>query len=300
MREVVAELERPVLLFLRRQGLDRAAATGRGRHSGVGGIRTLPFPVLHVDTGHNFPEVIDVPRSADRRLRTRTAGRLGPGSRSTRGACPRGRSPPPRAIKLQTRTAARRAGGRPLRRGLRRWPARRGAGPGQGARVLVPVTNSASGSRAPSAPSPGRSTTGRIRRGENIRVFPISNWTELDVWQYIAQERARAAVDLLRPRTRTGAPRRHAASPSPHVMHPSRRPKPVERDEASATAPSGDLTVTGAVPSAAAGRRRRDRGGACLGGLPSAGETRADDRTSGGGDGRLASARATSDGPPRI
>ena len=39
-----------------------------------------------------------------------------------------------------------------------------------------------------SGPSSGTSTTARIRKGEHIRVFPISNWTELDVWQYIARE----------------------------------------------------------------------------------------------------------------
>ena len=40
---------------------------------------------------------------------------------------------------------------------------------------------------------------GRIRKGEHVRVFPISNWTELDVWQYIAARAARGPVDLLRP-----------------------------------------------------------------------------------------------------
>ena len=39
---------------------------------------------------------------------------------------------------------------------------------------------------------------GRIRKGEHVRVFPISNWTELDVWQYIAQEKLEVPNDLLR------------------------------------------------------------------------------------------------------
>ena len=43
---------------------------------------------------------------------------------------------------------------------------------------------------------------GRVRRGEHVRVFPISNWTELDVWQYIAEEEPGGPVDLLRPRAR--------------------------------------------------------------------------------------------------
>ena len=51
---------------------------------------------------------------------------------------------------------------------------------------------------------------GRIHPGESIRVFPLSNWTELDVWHYIAREQHRAAVDLLRARARGRRARRHA------------------------------------------------------------------------------------------
>ena len=51
---------------------------------------------------------------------------------------------------------------------------------------------------------------GRHHPGESIRVFPLSNWTELDVWHYIAREQHRAAVDLLRARARGGRARRHA------------------------------------------------------------------------------------------
>ena len=51
---------------------------------------------------------------------------------------------------------------------------------------------------------------GRIRKGEHVRVFPISNWTELDVWEYIDARAARGALDLLRPRARGLRARRHA------------------------------------------------------------------------------------------
>ena len=53
---------------------------------------------------------------------------------------------------------------------------------------------------------------GRIHKGEHIRVFPLSNWTELDVWQYIAARGHRDPVDLLRPRARGVRARRHAAA----------------------------------------------------------------------------------------
>ncbi len=51
---------------------------------------------------------------------------------------------------------------------------------------------------------------GFVKPGEHVRVFPLSNWTELDVWQYIAEEKARAAVHLLRARARGLQARRDA------------------------------------------------------------------------------------------
>ncbi len=48
----------------------------------------------------------------------------------------------------------------------------------------------------------------RINKGESIRVFPLSNWTELDVWQYIHQQRHRDRAALLRPGAAGGHPRR--------------------------------------------------------------------------------------------
>ena len=64
MREVVAELERPVLLFS--GGKDSIVLLRLAEKAfGVGGITSLPFPVLHVDTGHNFAEVLEF---RDRRI----------------------------------------------------------------------------------------------------------------------------------------------------------------------------------------------------------------------------------------
>ena len=51
---------------------------------------------------------------------------------------------------------------------------------------------------------------GKIRKGEQVRVFPISNWTELDVWQYVAREELELPVDLLRARARGVRARRDA------------------------------------------------------------------------------------------
>ena len=78
---------------------------------------------------------------------------------------------------------------------------------------------------------------GRHHQGEHIRVFPLSNWTELDIWQYIAEEQHRAAVDLLRAPAR-GVPRATACCwPSSASCTPARRRGGLSRRRC-ATAPS--------------------------------------------------------------
>jgi sulfate adenylyltransferase subunit 2 len=155
VREVVAELERPVLLFS--GGKDSIALLRVAEKAfRVGDSVALPFPVLHVDTGHNFPEVVDF---RDRRVaegghrlivasvqESIDAGRVkddGPGTSRNR---------------LQTTTLldALEEGGFDAafggaRRDEERARARSACSPS--------ATSSASGSRAPSARSRGRSTT---------------------------------------------------------------------------------------------------------------------------------------------
>ena len=144
---------------------------------------------MHVDTGAQLPRgasssatarVEPTRRPAGRRPRCRTSIDAG---RVVEETGPQ-RQPQPAA----DHHAARRHRGAPLRRRVRRRPARRGEGPGQGAGLLASATSSASGTRRTSAPSCGRLYNGRHQQGEHIRVFPLSNWTELDIWQYIADE----------------------------------------------------------------------------------------------------------------
>ncbi|HET8632155.1 MAG TPA: sulfate adenylyltransferase subunit CysD [Thermomicrobiales bacterium] len=75
----------------------------------------------------------------------------------------------------------------PVRRGLRRGAARRRAVARQGARLLSPRRVREWDPRA-QRPEPWGLYNTRIRSGEHLRVFPLSNWTELDVWRYIARE----------------------------------------------------------------------------------------------------------------
>ena len=99
---------------------------------------------------------------------------------------------------------------------------------------------------------------GRHRPGEHIRVFPLSDWTELDIWQYIAQEEHRAAVDLLRPPARGVPARRDAAGRRARSSRPGATTRSPSRPP-SATARSGDMTCTGAVESDGRDRRRDHR-----------------------------------------
>ena len=95
---------------------------------------------------------------------------------------------------------------------------------------------------------------GRIRRGEHVRVFPISNWTELDVWQYIAEEELEIPVDLLRARARGLRARRHALRGlrARHARPTARTPF----TESVRYRTVGDMSCTGAVRSTRVDARR--------------------------------------------
>jgi sulfate adenylyltransferase subunit 2 len=181
MREVVAELERPVLLF---SGGKDSIVLLRLAEKAFAPV-ALPFPVLHVDTGHNFPEVIEF---RDRRIAA--AGHqliVASVQESIDSGRVRQDDPSASRNKLQTRTLldALEAG---------RFDAAFGGGrrDEERARAKERVFSFRDefGQWEPRAQraEPWALYNGRIRRGEHIRVFPMSNFTELDVWSYIALE----------------------------------------------------------------------------------------------------------------
>ena len=181
MREVVAELERPVLLF---SGGKDSIVLLRLAEKAFAPV-ALPFPVLHVDTGHNFPEVIEF---RDRRIAD-AGHQLIVASVQESIDTGRVREDEPSASRnqLQTRTLldALEAG---------RFDAAFGGGrrDEERARAKERVFSFRDefGQWEPRAQraEPWTLYNGRIRRGEHIRVFPMSNFTELDVWSYIALE----------------------------------------------------------------------------------------------------------------
>jgi sulfate adenylyltransferase subunit 2 len=183
MREVAAERERPVLLFS--GGKDSIVLVRLAEKAFRPG--KFPFPVMHVDTGHNFPEVIEY---RDRRI-TELGERLIVAS--VQDSIDRGRvvdPTGPRASRnqLQTTTlldAIEEHGFDAAMGGARRDEERARA------KERIFSFRDDFGQWNPRAQRPEiwNLYNARIRKGEHIRVFPISNWTELDVWQYVARER---------------------------------------------------------------------------------------------------------------
>ena len=181
-REVAAELERPVLLFS--GGKDSIVLLRLAEKAFRPG--GFPFPVMHVDTGHNFPEVIE--------FRDRRVAKLGERLivASVQESIDRGwvvEETGPRASRnrLQTVTlldAIREHGFGAAFGGARRDEERARA------KERIFSFRDDFGQWDPKAQRPELWSlyNGRIRRGEQVRVFPLSNWTELDVWSYIAAE----------------------------------------------------------------------------------------------------------------
>jgi sulfate adenylyltransferase subunit 2 len=182
MREVAAERERPVLLF---SGGKDSIVMLRLAEKAFRPAK-FPFPVMHVDTGHNFPEVIA--------YRDRRVAELGERLvvASVQDSIDKGRvseQTGPRASRnqLQTTTlldAIEEHGFDAAMGGARRDEERARA------KERIFSFRDDFGQWNPRAQRPElwNLYNARIRKGEQIRVFPISNWTELDVWQYIARE----------------------------------------------------------------------------------------------------------------
>jgi sulfate adenylyltransferase subunit 2 len=268
MREVAAEFERPVLLFsggkdsiVLMRLAEKAFRPGR-----------FPFPVMHVDTGHNFPEVIEfrdrlVAQLGERLIVAHVQDSIDAGRvREETG---------PRASRnrLQTTTlldAIAEHGFDAAFGGARRDEERARAKE----RVFSFRDDFGQWDPKNQRPELWSLFNGRIHKGEHVRVFPISNWTELDVWQYIADEELEVP-SIYFAHTRPVFERDgmlYAANPFVELMDGE-----VPFEESVRYRTVGDMTCTGAVRSTAdnlhdvvteiAATRITERG-----------ETRADDR----------------------
>ncbi|RFU21289.1 sulfate adenylyltransferase subunit CysD [Geodermatophilus marinus] len=182
-REVAAEFERPVLLFS--GGKDSIVMLHLAEKAFW--PARIPFPVMHVDTGHNFPEVLEY---RDRRVaemgvqlviasvqESIDSGRV----REQRG--PRASRNPLQTVTLLD--AIEKYGFDAAFGGARRDEEKARA------KERVFSFRDEFGQWDPKNQRPELWSlyNGRHARGEHIRVFPLSNWTELDIWQYIGRER---------------------------------------------------------------------------------------------------------------
>jgi sulfate adenylyltransferase subunit 2 len=182
MREVAAEFERPVLLFS--GGKDSIVLLRLAEKA----FRPapFPFPLMHVDTGHNFDEVIE--------FRDRRVAELGERLivASVQQSIDEGRvveETGPRASRNQLQTvtlldAIAEHGFDAAFGGARRDEERARAKE----RVFSFRDDFGQWDPKNQRPELWNLYNGRVKKGENVRVFPISNWTELDVWEYIDSE----------------------------------------------------------------------------------------------------------------
>ncbi len=270
MREVAAERERPALLFS--GGKDSIVLLRLAEKAFRPG--RFPFPLLHVDTGHNFPEVIEF---RDRRVAELGERLLVASVQESidAGRVVEERGPRASRNRLQTTTLldaieAHRFdacfGG--ARRDEERARAKE--------RVISLRDDFGGWDPRRQRPELWDLYNTRVGPGEHLRVFPLSNWTELDVWQYIGQEELEVPSIYL-------AHERDVFERDGMLLAASSF---VERDEAEAVFPAwvryrtvGDMSCTGAVASRAA---TLDEVVAEIAAtrITERGETRADDRHS--------------------
>jgi len=269
MREVAAERERPVLLFS--GGKDSIVMA----HLALKAFRPgrFPFPLMHVDTGHNFPEVIEfrdnMVEAIGERLIVASVQESIDSGRVVEETGPRASR-----NRLQTTTlldAIAEHGFDAAFGGARRDEERARAKE----RVFSFRDDFGGWDPKRQRPEVWNLYNARVRRGEHVRVFPLSNWTELDVWQYILEEEIEVPPIYL-------AHEREVFRRDGMLYAVSDF---VERDEAD-SAPFtasvryrtvGDMSCTGAVPSQAVTLETVVAEIAATD-ITERGETRADDR----------------------
>jgi len=182
MREVAAEVQRPVLLFS--GGKDSIVLLHLARKAFW--PARIPFAVMHVDTGHNFPEVLE--------LRDRLVEEIGARlivasvqDSIDRGRVVEERGPRASRNRLQTVTLLDAIAEHDFKAafgGARRDEERARAKE----RILSFRDDFGSWDPKRQRPELWSIYNAHINAGEHMRVFPLSNWTELDVWQYIHEE----------------------------------------------------------------------------------------------------------------
>lgn len=182
-REVAAQFERPALLFS--GGKDSITLVHLAKKAFAPG--NIPFPLVHIDTGHNFPEALEfrdrLTKEADATLVVR---KVEDTIRQKKLTEPKGKFPSRNWLQTYT-----------LLDTIEEFQfdaciggARRDEEKARAKERIFSVRDEF-GQWNPKLQRPElwNIFNGRIHKGENVRVFPISNWTELDIWNYIRKEK---------------------------------------------------------------------------------------------------------------
>jgi sulfate adenylyltransferase subunit 2 len=183
MREVAAQFERPLLLFS--GGKDSIVMVRLAQKAFY--PAAIPFPLLHIDTGHNFHETIEyrdwLVNKVGARLIVRTVQ-----DSIDKGRCAEEKGVNPSRNGLQTVTLLDAL--EELRADAALGGARRDEEKAR-AKERFFSHRDEFGQWDPKNQRPElwNIFNGRLHHGEHFRIFPLSNWTEMDVWQYIATEK---------------------------------------------------------------------------------------------------------------
>ncbi|MCB9593665.1 MAG: sulfate adenylyltransferase subunit CysD [Sandaracinaceae bacterium] len=240
LREMAAERERAALLFS--GGKDSIVLL----HLSLKAFRParLPYPLVHVDTGHNFPETIEF---RDRKV-AELGERLIVGSVQKsidEGRCVEDSGPRASRNRLQTTTLLDTIEEHELDAcigGARRDEERARAKE----RIFSHRDEFGQWDPKNQRPELWSLYNGRLRRGEHFRVFPLSNWTELDIWQYIKQENIELPDLYFARRRKVFSRDGMLYSPAPFIQH---LPGEEVFEELVRFRTIGDMSCTGAVRS---------------------------------------------------
>ena len=268
MREVAAEFERPVLLF---SGGKDSIVMLRLAEKAFWPAK-IPFPVMHIDTGHNFDEVLEFrdKRVAELGVKLVVAS-VQESIDKGRVAEQTGRGASRNRLQITTLLDAIEANRFDAAFGGARRDEEKAR-----AKERVFSFRDDFGQWDPKNQRPELWSiyNGRINAGEHIRVFPLSNWTELDIWQYIADEQVEVPMIYY-------AHQREVFRRDGMLLAVTRHLQPGDDEEAfTATVryrTVGDATITGAVESSAADAEEVVAEVAATR-LTERGATRADDR----------------------
>jgi sulfate adenylyltransferase subunit 2 len=270
LREVAAEFERPVLLFS--GGKDSIVMLALAERAFW--PARVPFPVMHVDTGHNFAEVLEF---RDRRIAEAGARLI---VASVQESIDSGR-----VVEETGRWASRnRLQTTTLLDAIEEFQfdavfggARRDEEKARAKERMFSFRDEF-GQWDPKNQRPElwNLYNTRIRRGEHIRVFPLSNWTELDVWHYIGREQLEIPSIYFAHQRRVFERDGILLAEGPFVTRAADEPV-LQATVRYRTV--GDMSCTGAVESTAA-TIAEVIGEIAITRITERGQTRADDRTS--------------------